>query len=376
LAPVVRSQATVADPSGAAAIRGWSAICPSGEIAAGVPNAPPPGRAAACTAMPPPVAVSQATVVVASSATPTCGCAPLTPGPVTSTAAPNAPPGGRSATWTTPSTPSDRDHATLVVPSAPAATSGFDASPPGALRFSAAPNAPPAGRVADWTIVCAPFDRAQTAVIVLSGPAATCGTDAPCPSADRSTRGPKAPPGDLVELRAMVFRPSVLSQATTVVPSGATARRISSGSPEPGTATGAENAPPGGRVATSIRESGGSKDRQATTVVPSAATPTRAASQSTPGADRSSGAANAPPGGRVATRTIELTPSEPCQTALAAPSGATAMWGAKASPAAESVTGGKTHGPGTARAPGAAAPTPLIASAAASAARWLDRVRA
>ena len=91
--------------------------------------------------------------------------------------------------------------------------------------------------------------------------------------------------------------------------------------------TGAPNEPPGGRVAAWMMRSEMLSRSQTAVAVPSGAAAICGRRAFPPSADRSTGAPNEPPGGRVAAWMMRSEKSEPGQTAVAVPSGAVVICG-------------------------------------------------
>ena len=197
--------------------------------------------------------------------------------------------------------PLERRQATVVVPSGAALISGLKALWPVNERSTGAAKAPPGGRVAAWMIWLVPLERCQTVVVVPSGAEATWGLRAVRPVAERSTGTAKAPPGGRVAAWMISLVPLERCHTVVVVPSGAEATwGLKAFRPVAERSTGAAKAPPGGRVAAWIISLVPLERRQTAVVVPSGAVVIWGSKAVWPPTERSTGAPKAPPGGRVA----------------------------------------------------------------------------
>ncbi len=126
------------------------------------------------------------------------------------------------ADWMMSLLPLKRDQtAVTVAPSAAAASCGTEALRPAADRSTGVLQLAPVSEVvADWMMVLVPSERDQTAVTVApSAAAASCGTDALRPAADSSTGVLQvAPASVLVADWMMVLLPSKRSHTAVSVP--------------------------------------------------------------------------------------------------------------------------------------------------------------
>ncbi len=218
-------------------------------------------------------------------------------------------------------------HVTIASPRAFIARSSLRALPPRSERFRASPQLPPAGRSTTCAAVQEPLKRSQAAMAFPAASIASNGWDVLRPGPDRTSGTDQTPRSDRVAACVTRKAPSDQRQAATAAPDSSTAT------------TGAEALPIGpeivsaGTQAPSIaREDVSMAVRRSpraihTAVARPARIATSALNATSPGAERFCGSLQSPPAGRTAAWTTLSCPVDRCQTATAFPSASIASLG-------------------------------------------------
>ena len=201
--------------------------------------------------MPAPLERCQATVALPAASSAIWGANALRVPSDRSSGGAQAPPLGRVADWTTYSSSAFlRIQTAAARPSGSTATRALEASCPTSDRSTGELHTPPSDRVDDWMIVLVPLLRSQTTVTAPDGVVASAGRNASCEVSDRSTAGVQPPPAGRVDAWTTYFVPLGRYQTAVALPAGSTttsgAKALCAASER---GNGADHAPPAGRDA-------------------------------------------------------------------------------------------------------------------------------